>query len=108
MNFRNVKYIRNYDGDTITVDIPWVHEFLGKAIPIRVRGIDAEEIKTKSEKSKQAKQFVQEWLEVAKQIDLINVERGKYFRIVADVIVDGMSLAEELVRLGLAIRKDYK
>ena len=38
----------------------------------------------------------------ASRIDLRNVERGNYFRIVADVMVDGVSLGEQLITGGLA------
>ena len=36
--FRCVKYIKNYDADTITFDIPNIHPLLGKKISIRVTG----------------------------------------------------------------------
>lgn len=108
MNFEDVKYIKNYDGDTITVDIRDIHPLLGDNIPIRVRDIDAEELRTKSENAKNAKIFVQNIMENAKSIDLIDVRRGKYFRLIADVYVDGKSLGDMLVDKGFAIRKIYK
>jgi len=108
MDFKNVEYVKNYDGDTITVNIQNVHPILGCNIPVRIRGIDTEEIKTHSKKSKDAKLFVEKILKNAKSIDLIDVERGKYFRIVADVYVDGVQLGDALVNRGLAIRKNYK
>ena len=33
-----------------------------------------------------------------------NLERGKYFRIVADVYVDGENLADILIDAGMAVR----
>ena len=42
----------------------------------------------------------------AEQINLRNLERGKYFRIVADVFVDGESLADMLIEAGVAARYD--
>ena len=42
----------------------------------------------------------------AERVDLKNIERGKYFRIVADVIVDGESLADILIETGLAVPYD--
>ena len=41
----------------------------------------------------------------ADKIKLKNMRRGKYFRIVADVYVDGVNLAKELNRVGLG--KEY-
>jgi len=43
-------------------------------------------------------------LKDAEKIDLKNMERGRYFRIAADVFADGESLAEMLVEAGMAIR----
>ena len=36
-------------------------------------------------------------------IVLRNMERGKYFRIAADVIVDGENLADMLIEAGVAV-----
>jgi len=41
----------------------------------------------------------------AKTIELKNTQRGKYFRVVAEVWIDGDSLGEKLKSEGLA--KDY-
>ena len=40
----------------------------------------------------------------AEQITLRNLGRGKYFRIVADVYVDGENLADILIDAGMAVR----
>ena len=105
--FRCVQYVKNYDGDTVTVNIPNIHAFFAYNIAIRLRGIDAPEIRTKNkcekEKAIQAKQFVQTKLETATEIELRSVERGKYFRIIADLYVDGLSLSTLLLEEGLAV-----
>lgn len=104
--FRCVKYIKNYDGDTIAFNIPNVHPLIGKNISIRLSGIDTPEIKSKNlcekKMAKVAKKHVSEFMKKARSIELYKVKRGKYFRIVADVIVDGKSLKNELVNLKLA------
>ena len=41
-------------------------------------------------------------LREGKVIELRNMKRGKYFRIVAEVWIDGKSQGEELIELGLA------
>ena len=41
-------------------------------------------------------------LRSAKVIELRNIQRGKYFRILADVYVDGQNLADGLIRSGHA------
>ncbi len=109
-NFRCVKYIRNYDGDTITFDIPGVHPLIGKNMAIRVNGLDTPEMRGKDTcektKAKEAKYALEQVLKSAKRIDLLNVSKGKYFRIVADVIVDGKSVKDLLMTKGLAYSYD--
>ena len=50
--------------------------------------------------------MVSDILKDAEQISLKNMERGKYFRIAADVIVDGESLVDMLIEAGMAVRYD--
>ena len=50
--------------------------------------------------------MVTDILKDADQIVLRNMERGKYFRIAADVIVDGESLGDMLIEAEMAIRYD--
>jgi len=103
-------YVRNYDGDTITFNLPGLHPIIGDKISIRVNGIDTPEIRGKCEKEKydaqQAKEMIADILKDAETITLKNIERGKYFRIVADVFVDGESLADELIEAGMAVPYD--
>ena len=103
-------YIRNYDGDTITFNLPGLHPIIGEKISIRVNGIDTPEIKGKCKKekydAKQAKEMVADILTDAEQIILKNMERGKYFRIATDVFVDGENLSDILVEAGMAVRYD--
>ncbi|WP_420246096.1 MULTISPECIES: thermonuclease family protein [unclassified Maridesulfovibrio] len=95
-----------YDGDTFTADIDEFPPLIGKKIGIRVAGIDTPEMRDKRIEIKalavKARDYVRAVLAQAKVIELRNLRRGKYFRIVADVYVDGASLAEGLLSLGLA------
>ena len=104
--FRCVKYLRNYDGDTITFNIPGVHALLGKEISVRVLGIDTpEKTGTKpceKEKARDAQRLVENILSHGARIELRNVGRDKYFRILAEVWVDGKSVAELLTKNKLA------
>lgn len=108
--FQCVKYVKNYDGDTITFRIPGVHPLFGDNISVRVRGIDTAEIRTKDkcekEKGRNARKMVEALLKRAKRIDLKNIERGKYFRVVADVIADGKNIGDVLIKNNLARRYD--
>ena len=109
-DFEGAVYVRNYDGDTITFNLPGLHPIIGDEISIRINGIDTPETRGKCEKekynAKQAKEMVADVLKDAEQIVLKNMERGKYFRIAADVIVDGENLGDMLVDAGMAIRYD--
>lgn len=104
--FRCVQYVRNYDADTITFDIPGVHPLIGKAISVRVRHVDTPEIKGKlpceKEAARTAKRLIESQLKNAKRIDLTDVAKDKYFRILANVIVDGRDLKDILLKNKLA------
>ena len=109
-NFRCVQYLNNYDGDTVTFNIPSVHTLFGRKISVRVLGVDTPEKRTKDmcekQKAKQAQRAVAVVLKNAKRIDLENISRGKYFRIVADIKFDGQSLSKFLLAQGLAYQYD--
>ena len=104
--FKCVEPVRNYDGDTITVNIPNVHKLFGEEISVRLLGIDTAEIRTSDDCEKdmaeRAKLFVETELASARVIHLYNIERDKYFRIGADVILDGNSLSDKLIEENLA------
>jgi len=50
--------------------------------------------------------MVADILKDAEQITLKNMERGKYFRIAADVIVDGENFADVLIEAGMPVKYD--
>ncbi len=95
-----------YDADTFRVDIDGYPAIIGQRMPVRVLGVDAPELRGKCNsekiKARQAKQFTVELLRSARTIELQNIQRGKYFRILADVYVDGLNLAELLISSGHA------
>jgi len=105
-NYYGAEYVRNYDGDTVTFDLPKLHPLIGNKIPVRIRGIDTPEIRGKCQQEKElavkAKLFVTKMLSGADTLDLIDMQRDKYFRIVADILVDGEWLKDVLLKKGLA------
>lgn len=109
-SFRCVQYVHNYDGDTFTVNIPQIHPLLGDQITVRVRGIDSPEMtasrRCEREKAEKAQKLVQSLLSHARVIEINNLGRDKYFRILADAYVDGKSVGETLLRKGLAVPYD--
>ncbi len=58
------------------------------------------------ELARKAKQHTVTLLRGAKVIELRNMKRGKYFRIVADVYADGKSVGQSLIGSGLAVSYD--
>jgi len=97
-----------YDGDTFKCNIDGLHPIIGKNISIRLYGADTPEIRGKSEREKalaiDAKHYTLNALSNANIIELRNVSRGKYFRIVAEVYYDGHCLSDGLIDAGLAYK----
>lgn len=102
-----VSYIGNYDGDTVTFNIPNVHPLIGEKITIRVAEIDTPELRSKNPCERQlallAKERVATLLLESEDIRLHNIQRGKYFRILAQIHADEVSVGEVLIRENLAI-----
>ncbi|MEQ5834239.1 thermonuclease family protein [Marinobacter sp. NFXS9] len=102
--------VRVYDGDTITVNIREWPRLLGEEIGVRISGIDTPEIRAHCENEKtkayEARDLVRGILAGAQQVELRNLDRGKYFRVVADVYVDGTNIADQVMNAGLAHEYD--
>ncbi len=95
-----------YDADTFRINIKGYPDVIGKHIPVRVLGIDAPELRGKcqseKDKARAAKQFTVAILRNGNVIELRNIQRGKYFRLLADVYIDGRSLGQDLINSGHA------
>ena len=105
ISFSNVELIQCYDGDTCRFNISGVHSLIGKDIRVRINDVEAPEIKrakceAEKEAALQSRDFLQNELMNASRIDLINVERGKFFRLIAHIIYDGKNAAQELLKAG--------
>ena len=98
-----------YDGDTFKIDLPNMHPLFGDDLSIRLFGVDTPEMRGTSDEVKalavQAQQLTEKALKGASKIELRNPQRGKYFRIISEVWIDGETLADMLKAKGLA--KDY-
>lgn len=101
-----------FDGDTFRCDVDSWPKLFGYHIPIRIRGINCEEKRRFRENPETtafiAAKFTKTALINAKNVELLNVQRGKYFRLIADVLVDGHDLADQLLSNGLAVRQTYR
>lgn len=105
-SFNCVKVVDVYDGDTIFVDIPGAHPLFGKRIGVRILGIDTPEVRSKDscekKKGQEAKLVLEKTLHNASRVDIIDVQKDKYFRILGVVTADGKPVAEQLIKRKLA------
>lgn len=108
--FRCVQVIKNHDGDTLTVNIPDTPPLIGRGVGVRIRGIDTPEMTgtgpCEKEAAVAAKKLLGELLSKASRVDLEDVGRDKYFRILADVQTDGKSVSAYLIQAKLAYSYD--
>lgn len=102
----NFKLESVYDGDTFKVSFNCDIDVLCKNIPIRINKIDTPEIRTRCSSEKilgfQSKYKLSTLLFKAKNIELQNMKRGKFYRVVADVYADGRSVSEYMIKHGYA------
>ena len=94
------RLLRVIDGDTFACDIDEHSAIAGKNISIRLRGINTPELRSKNEEERKfatiEKQRLSDLLNNAQVIELRNLGRDKYFRINADVYIDGEPLLPKL------------
>jgi len=92
-----------YDGDTFKADLNCDIVLFCKNISIRPAGYDAMEIRGATNKADAiaARDQLRDLLENAQRIELRNVKRGKYFRLVADVYIDNIKLSDIMLDTGL-------
>lgn len=98
-----------WDGDTFYASIPGWPAIIGDNIKIRLSGIDCHETRKDQDTThpaQQAKVFTRRALESAKVISLKNIRRGNFFRVIADVKIDGHDLGLMLLEQGLAFECD--
>lgn len=102
--------IKVYDGDTITIasKLPYDASPL-YSFSVRIDNIDCPEIKGKTDDEKKCAQIAKN--EVAKlvlhkKVTLTNVSTEKYGRVLANVIIDGVNVAEYLLTNRLALSYD--
>jgi len=103
------RYVRNYDGDTITVNLNCNEPLFCNKMSIRLNGVDTPEIRGKCKKEKllgkKAKYYVKEKIKKS-DLKLKNCKKGKYFRLGCDVYYDDILLSQELIEQNLAVRYD--
>ncbi len=95
-----------YDGDTCTFSFPTLPPIFGDRIPVRLAGIDTPEMHGRCPReaslAREARAFTETFLARAKQIEITDLRRDKYFRLDARVKADGQDLSIALLKAGLA------
>ena len=95
-----------FDGDTFRCDIDTWPKLFGWKIPVRICGVNCPERNVPDPatqaRAAAAKKYTSDALTNGRRILLLNVKRGKYFRLIADVEIDGHDLGTALIREGLA------
>lgn len=102
-----------YDGDTLTIQIPYIPDVFGDRLSVRVNGIDTPEMRsscaTTEEREREkalaikARQVVVDMIAAGQRVTLTNLDRDKYFRLIATVSIDGKVVGDELIAKGLAV-----
>lgn len=94
------------DGDTFVINIKNIPDVFGSEIAVRIRGIDTPEKSDDREHIKkialEAKAELERLLSSSKKIVLYDLERDKYFRLLAGVKADNIDVGEYLIKKGLA------
>lgn len=108
-SFSNVEMVRNYDGDTFVVNLKGLPDVFGYHVGVRIRGIDTAEIKGKRLCEKydaiEARDELEKLL-AAKNIDLVNCGRDKYFRLLCDVKSSGVDVKSFMLNHKYAVSYD--
>lgn len=105
--FKISRVVSVTDGDTFRVDIDEWPRLFGWHMPVRLRRVNCPERQNKDGSpnplAEKAREFSFAKLTSGKEIILLNAGRDKYFRILADVVIDGRDLASDLLLNGLAV-----
>lgn len=99
--------LKVYDGDTFYANLANLSPIFGKNIGIRLKGIDTPEMSggdsCNTVLAKAAKAYLEKRLRTACiRIVLRNLERDKYFRLDADVYINGVCINQEMIAKGYA------
>jgi len=105
-----------YDGDTFKVQLPGMLEVFGRDLSVRINGIDTPEIRSscstdvlraaERHKGGLAKDFLLGAIKGGQKVELHNLARDKYFRLLADVYIDDINIGTTMIERGHAVAYD--
>ena len=100
-DFEDVEYLKNYDGDTFTVNIKDLPDVFGKEISVRIRGVDTPELNAERKCEKlaadKARKFLMRTIATSK-IRLLGCERDKYFRLLCTVKAGDVDVGDRILK----------
>lgn len=107
-DLHSVQYVSTLSAKSFLANIPGQHPLIGRKIEILIKGIDVPDQKgvcvKERNRADKAVQLIDFMLSRGKKISLKNVERGRRFRLVATVLVDGKDIREVLIKKGFALK----
>jgi endonuclease YncB( thermonuclease family) len=91
-----------YDGSTINIRVPAWPEVFGYKLPLRIRGYNTPIVKGGNIAGAESRNYLEELLKPTpgKRIAMSRIRRSKFFRIVATIKIDGVDVAEIMVKAG--------
>lgn len=102
-----------YDGDTFYIDLDGLPPVFGERLPVRLLNVDTPELRSRCKdpdvkveekrRAQLATDALIRWVSEANSVVVKNIERGSFFRVAADVHLDGVWLNERLVNEGYAV-----
>jgi endonuclease YncB( thermonuclease family) len=104
---------RVYDGDTLFITLPEQLDVFGKDLGVRVLGINTPEVRSsctteelrarERTKAYAARDYLATLLTQARTIELTQLDRDKYFRLLANVTLDGWPVSKLMIDAGYAL-----
>lgn len=103
------KIIRVTDGDTVVIAAPFLPAPLKPELAVRIYGVDTPEKGSRAKcpdeatRAKTASDYTRGAVKATKQHQVVLYSWDKYGgRVLGDIVLDGISLRQELIRHGLA------
>jgi micrococcal nuclease len=104
-SIKEARVIKVYDGDTFTIGFYQSGSDIPYRMSVRLTGIDAPELKTKSLKGRAAQSLLKSLI-MGKVVVLSDVSVEKYGRLLADVHCEGLHINQLMIDSRLAILYD--
>jgi endonuclease YncB( thermonuclease family) len=109
--FADVVVERVLDGDTFEVTLQGVHPLFGDRARVRLLGVNAGETRgarcaAERQAGIEAKAILESRLGTARRVDLLDVSRDNFGRLLARVVAGEVDMGELLVSEGAAVRWD--